>query len=62
MAEVHGFCDERFQALEDKFRHNISTGIDLGGSLAATLDGEFVVATRGDGKQPARVYANGLLA
>ncbi len=43
MAEVHGFCDERFQALEDKFRHNISTGIDLGGSLAATLDGEFVV-------------------
>ena len=43
VGEVHGFCDERFEALEALFRSNQEQGIDEGASLAATLDGEFVV-------------------
>ena len=43
MTEVHGFCDPRFQPLRDLFQSNLDSGIDEGGSLAATLNGEFVV-------------------
>ena len=43
MTEVHGFCDERFSALEELFRHNLATGVDVGACLAATLEGEPVV-------------------
>ncbi len=43
MAEVHGFCDERFRPLEDAFRANLDSGLDKGASLAVTLGGEFVV-------------------
>jgi CubicO group peptidase (beta-lactamase class C family) len=43
MAEVHGFCDERFRPLEDAFRANLDSGLDEGASLAVTLGGEFVV-------------------
>lgn len=43
MADVHGFCDERFRPLEDAFRANLDSGVDKGASLAATLNGEFVV-------------------
>ena len=43
MTEVHGFCDERFRALEDAFRSNLTSGIDKGASLAVTLHGEPVV-------------------
>ena len=43
MGEVHGFCDERFAALGALFRSNQEQGVDEGASLAATLDGEFVV-------------------
>lgn len=43
MGEVHGFCDDRFDALGAWFRSNQDRGIDEGASLAATLDGEFVV-------------------
>ncbi len=43
MAEIHGFCDERFQPLADAFRANLDAGLDKGASLAVTLDGEPVV-------------------
>ena len=43
MADVHGFCDERFRPLEDAFRRNLDTGLDKGASLAVTLGGESVV-------------------
>ncbi len=43
MADVHGFCDERFQPLEDAFRRNLDSGLDKGASLAVTLGGESVV-------------------
>ena len=43
MADVHGFCDERFRPMEDAFRANLDSGVDKGASLAVTLNGEFVV-------------------
>ena len=43
MADVEGFCDERFVSLRDLFQSNLDTGLDEGGSLAVTLNGEFVV-------------------
>ena len=43
MVEVHGFCDERFGALEKSFRANLDSGMDKGASLAVTMQGEFVV-------------------
>ena len=43
MSEVSGFCDERFEQLGALFERNQKLGVDEGASLAATLDGEFVV-------------------
>ena len=43
MAELQGYCDERFRPLEDAFRANLDSGLDKGASLAVTLGGEFVV-------------------
>lgn len=43
MADVHGFCDERFRPLEDAFRRNLDGGLDKGASLAVALGGESVV-------------------
>ena len=43
MADVQGYCDDRFRPLRDLFESNLDSGIDEGGSLAATLNGEFVV-------------------
>src|SRR3954452_8872048 len=43
MADVQGFCDERFSALGDAFRRNLEEGVEKGCSLAVTLHGEPVV-------------------
>jgi CubicO group peptidase (beta-lactamase class C family) len=43
VADVHGFCDERFAALEDAFRDFLDTGVDKGSSLAVTEYGEPIV-------------------
>lgn len=43
MTHLDGFCDDRFLALADEFRANLGSGVDLGGSLAATLNGDVVV-------------------
>lgn len=40
---VHGHCEPRFQAVRDVFERNLREGIDLGASVAFTLDGEPVV-------------------
>ncbi len=41
--EIGGFCDERFQLLRDVFAYNFKKGVDVGASLAVTVDGKFVV-------------------
>ena len=43
MAEVHGFCDDRFRPLEHAFRGFLESGLDKGASLAVTRHGDPVV-------------------
>jgi CubicO group peptidase (beta-lactamase class C family) len=42
-AMIEGDCDPRFAAVRDAFAANFEAGREIGASLAATLDGEFVV-------------------
>jgi CubicO group peptidase (beta-lactamase class C family) len=41
--ELHGKCDERFNAVRDALSTNLDSGADLGASVAVTVDGEMVV-------------------
>ncbi len=41
--EIHGTCDERFENVREAFAENFRTGLDVGASLAVTLEGKFVV-------------------
>ena len=43
MAEVHGTCDDRFEAVRTTFASNLDAGLDVGASVAVFLDGEPVV-------------------
>lgn len=41
--QVNGQCDERFQAVRDTFVANFEQGLEIGASVAVTLDGRSVV-------------------
>ncbi len=41
--EVQGHCDDRFEDVKEVFAKNFKLGLDVGASLAVTLEGEFVV-------------------
>jgi CubicO group peptidase (beta-lactamase class C family) len=43
MAEVHGFCDDRFATVRDVLSGNLDSGADLGASVAITIEGKPVV-------------------
>ncbi len=43
MAEIHGFCDDKFTPVRDVLAQSIDQGQDLGASFAVTIDGEMVV-------------------
>ena len=43
MADVHGFCDERFNGVKEVFSNNLDSGADLGASCAVSFKGELVV-------------------
>ncbi|MCZ6886927.1 MAG: serine hydrolase, partial [Gammaproteobacteria bacterium] len=43
MTDIHGHCDPTFQRLADIFADNFDKGLELGASVAATVDGELVV-------------------
>ena len=43
MTDVHGFCDERFNAVKEVFTNNLASGADLGASCAVSYQGEMVV-------------------
>jgi CubicO group peptidase (beta-lactamase class C family) len=43
MAEVHGFCDDRFATVRDVLSANLDSGADLGASVAITIEGKPVV-------------------
>jgi len=40
---VHGICSPQFEPLKRLFERNLNTGVDLGASVAVTLEGEFAV-------------------
>lgn len=41
--DISGHCDERFAAVRDAFAANFEQGLEVGASVAVTLDGEPVV-------------------
>jgi len=41
--EIHGHCDEKFLPLKEAFAENFKQGLEVGASLAVTVNGEFVV-------------------
>ncbi len=47
MAEMHGYCDERFGPLQEILASRLDSGDELGASLALTIDGEMVVDSWG---------------
>jgi CubicO group peptidase (beta-lactamase class C family) len=51
---VQGICSNRFEPLRQLFTSNLNTGIDLGASLAITIDGEFTVDLWGGWADEAR--------
>ena len=43
MAEVHGYCDERYEAVRAQFARHFDEGLEVGASVCVTKDGETVV-------------------
>src|SRR5215470_2062951 len=43
MADIHGRCDGRFEALRDALAQNLDSGEELGASIAVDIDGDVVV-------------------
>ena len=41
--EIHGYCEERFKPVKKVLAESIKSGMDVGSSFAATINGEFVV-------------------
>ena len=43
MTEIHGTCDEQFEAVRDAFSRNFEQELDVGASVAVVVEGETVV-------------------
>jgi CubicO group peptidase (beta-lactamase class C family) len=43
MAEIHGVCDERFEAVRTALARNLDSGEELGASFVLDIDGDVVV-------------------
>src|SRR5580700_9974557 len=43
MAELHGVCDERFEAVSRALERNLDSGEELGASLVLDIDGDIVI-------------------
>ena len=41
--EIHGICDDRFLRLKEAFADNFDQDLELGASLAVTVEGEYAV-------------------
>jgi len=52
MAEIHGVCDERFQAVRDALERNLDSGDELGASLVIDIDGVLVADLWGGFRDP----------
>ncbi|MDE0511917.1 MAG: serine hydrolase [Gammaproteobacteria bacterium] len=52
--EIHGYCDEKFAGVREVLECNFRENGDLGASVAATVEGEFVVDIWGGYEDAAR--------
>jgi len=43
MTEIQGTCDDRFEQLRTTFESSLTSGLDVGASVAVTIGGELVV-------------------
>ncbi len=41
--EIHGFCEEQFEPVKEAFAKNFEEGLEVGASLAVTINGKYVV-------------------
>ena len=41
--KIHGFCDEQFEPVKKVFTENFKSGLDVGASLAITIEGKYVM-------------------
>ncbi len=43
MTQIHGFCDEKFAAVRERFEKNFAEKGEVGACVAATVEGEIVI-------------------
>ncbi len=41
--EINGFCDEQFERVKNAFIRNFKSGLEVGASFAASINGKFVI-------------------
>jgi len=41
--EIHGFCDDQFKNVKEVFAENFKLDLDVGASLALTINGKFII-------------------
>ena len=54
MADIHGACDERFEAVRGALAKNLDSGEELGASIVVDIDGDNVVDMWGGFRDEAR--------
>ena len=54
MADIHGVCDKRFEAVRDALARNVDSGAELGASLVLDIDGDVVADVWGGFRDQAR--------
>ena len=54
MADIHGVCDDRFEAVRAALARNIDSGEELGASLVLDIDGDIVIDIWGGFRDQAR--------
>ena len=54
MADIHGTCDERFEAVRSALAQNLDSGEELGASIVVDIDGDHVVDVWGGFRDQAR--------
>jgi CubicO group peptidase (beta-lactamase class C family) len=54
MAEIHGVCGERFEAVRSALARNLDSGEELGASIVLDIDGDIVIDMWGGFRDQAR--------
>jgi CubicO group peptidase (beta-lactamase class C family) len=54
MSEIHGTCDERFEAVRSALARNLDSGEELGASLVLDIDGDIVIDVWGGFRDESR--------